>query len=159
MSLISSLKASVRGYAPRMYAWLQRRCGIPPGTVGRRRLAGRDVAAGPFRGMRMGNAVSGSYVPKLIGSYEEELHPVIEEILGNPPAFDVGRGEGYYLVGLARRLPNLMCIGFDTNVSATDACRELAAINEVSRQVDVRLACDHKTLSRLPLETAVVIVD
>jgi hypothetical protein len=46
-------------------------------------------------------ALCSTFIPKIIGSYECELHPAIEEIIVNNYAevWDVGCAEGYYAVG------------------------------------------------------------
>ncbi len=67
-------------------------------------LQGR-VLKGPFAGMRYGrNAVASSYPPKILGTYEKELHPLWEKWATSPPrrVVDIGSAEGYYAVGFAR---------------------------------------------------------
>src|SRR5579859_5362525 len=59
------------------------------------------VRSGPFAGMRYVDASIGSaYLPKLLGIYERELHPVIEEACASRPGLivDLGAAEGYYAV-------------------------------------------------------------
>jgi hypothetical protein len=56
------------------------------------------VAGAPFRGMRYpsGRSFGRALLPKLLGSYESELHPLLEAVLrtGAPPSStsDVPRG-------------------------------------------------------------------
>lgn len=69
------------------------------------RLGGK-VAGGPFAGMRYrSHAVWGNPGNKLLGTYEQELFPVLMQLDRNPPpvVFDIGASEGYYAVGLAWR--------------------------------------------------------
>ena len=65
--------------------------------------------SGPFAGMScISEAICSSLVPKLLGSYESELHQVLNQILETDyqNVIDIGCAEGYYAVGLALRLPN-----------------------------------------------------
>lgn len=67
------------------------------------------IYSGPFRGMKYLRASTGSVIlPKLIGTYENELHFVFNEIRGNnyDQFIDVGAAEGYYVVGLGKFLFN-----------------------------------------------------
>src|SRR5215208_3855790 len=72
------------------------------------RLLGVDtdlkVLSGIFAGMRyVRDAVGGQLYPKLLGTYELELVPVIQALNRKRVAriVDVGAAEGYYAVGLA----------------------------------------------------------
>jgi SAM-dependent methyltransferase len=111
--------------------------------------------------MKLTNLVSGSHVPKLLGSYEQELHGVISEVIAETPPYivDVGCGEGYYVIGLARRIPGTVAIGYDISESAQSACIRNASLNSVGSRVRVHGKCDHATLNELPLERSVLIVD
>ena len=84
------------------------------------------VRNGPFRGMRYPEraSVGSALVPKLLGSYERELQPVLEDILAREHSeiVDIGCAEGYYAVGLALRLPAARVFAYDTNVMAIDLC-------------------------------------
>ena len=104
------------------------------------RLIGATVQSGPFAGMTFLDRVSeGAYIPKLLGSYEAELHGVIEQICtaGYDTVVNVGCAEGYYAVGLARRLPDARVHAFDIDVRARQLCGELAAMNGVADRVKI----------------------
>lgn len=118
-------------------------------------LAGRvgdAVAAGPFRGMRyprrFGDIV---HIPKLIGSYEAELHRTVERLVSRAPGLivNVGSGDGYYAVGLARRLPRAVSYAVDPDPLAQRACRETAVLNGVARHVRHLVRLDAGALERL----------
>jgi hypothetical protein len=97
------------------------------------------VASGPFAGMRLrGRASEGAYIPKLLGAYEAELHPVIEPVIatGYHTVINIGCAEGYYAVGLARQT-GAAVHAFDIDDDAQRLCRELAALNEVGDRVTV----------------------
>ena len=61
-----------------------------------------------------------SCVPKLIGSYEEEVHPIIEEIIRRRYSIvvNIGCAEGYYAVGFALRIPDAIVYAFDVDTTA-----------------------------------------
>lgn len=124
---------------------------------------GNEVQAGPFKGLRFHDwAITGvnMYAPKLIGSYEQELHPALElAIASRPPVVvNVGAGEGYFSVGLARRLPRSHVVAFEVNEVRALHAREIAALNEVD--VDVRQGeCTHADLAELLSSGGLVVCD
>ncbi len=101
---------------------------------------GQTVAEGPFRGMvyapRWGDA---SALGKLVGSYESELHPVVDDLLQRAPdrIIVIGSAEGYYAVGCARSVPTARIDAFDTDVMARWNTVQLAKDNGVDRRVHV----------------------
>lgn len=99
----------------------------------------RHVLHGPFKGMRYpGFTSSGSTLyPKLMGSYERELHSAIESICKTEYSeiINIGCGEGYYAVGLAMRLPSAKIFAFDTDPEAVSRTQEMARINKVENQL------------------------
>jgi hypothetical protein len=93
---------------------------------------------GPFSGVRLPSAFSwGDRGPKLLGCYEQELHPCIEEIIAWQPdvVLNVGCAEGYYAVGLAKRLPAALIIAYDVDHSAREACKEARDINGLKLEI------------------------
>ena len=65
---------------------------------------GLTVRRGPLEGLTYPLDLVGkvdALVPKLIGSYEAELHESLEELLA-PTVVNIGSADGYYSVGLAR---------------------------------------------------------
>jgi hypothetical protein len=104
------------------------------------------VLAGPFAGMRYppGFVVRQLFGgPYQVGSFELELHPVVERIAAAGPAaiVNVGSAEGYYAVGLALRLPLARVIAFELDPGLRAAAAELAALNEVADRVELRGLC------------------
>lgn len=98
------------------------------------------VQSGPFKGMTFLDRVSeGAFIPKLLGSYEAELHGMIEQvcIAGYDAVVNVGCAEGYYAVGLARRMPDTRIHAFDIDARARQLCGELAAMNGVADRVEI----------------------
>jgi precorrin-6B methylase 2 len=101
---------------------------------------GARVFGGPFAGMEYVSATTeGALVPRLLGTYESELHPHLRALAeaGLECVVDVGCAEGYYAVGLARMMPQVTVHAFDIDAKARAACTELAAKNGVSDRVIV----------------------
>jgi hypothetical protein len=69
---------------------------------------GTVVRSGPFAGLiyPLDSAVTRWSLPKLLGSYESEIHPFLELVRKRTYdcVIDVGSAEGYYACGLARML-------------------------------------------------------
>lgn len=93
------------------------------------------VWSGPFRGMRyIDYSFCSALMPKLIGTYEKELHPAVDELIAWRPdvVIDIGAAEGYYAVGLARRLPGSKVIAFEADEGARAQLLQLADLNNVT---------------------------
>jgi len=89
------------------------------------------ILAGPFDGMRyLPIALHSLLLPKLLGTYEAELSPLLEELLPQLNFFiDVGCAEGYYVAGMAYRNPQLRSIGVDIDIRVQRCLKELTALN------------------------------
>ena len=126
------------------------------------RRQGLVVGTGPFAGMKYIPDAHGSrLVPKLVGSYELELHDAIAEILADPPSVvvDVGCAEGYYAVGFASALPEATVYAYDIAPGAREMCAKLGALNGIGEKLVIQGRCDCKELESLPLNHAFVICD
>lgn len=124
--------------------------------------SGEQVLSGPFKGMAYPVRTSeGSRNPRLIGSYEASLAPVIEEIVarGYRTVIDVGCAEGYYAVGLALRMPGAQVIARDTDPKAHDFCRQMAVANGVGDRVRIGGAVDAAGLAALVDGPTVIFCD
>jgi precorrin-6B methylase 2 len=130
-----------------------------------RRLAaaGSIVQSGPFAGMRLDvEALPVHVAPKLLGTYENELHPAIEAAISGKPevVLNVGCAEGYYAVGLALRLPEATVHAFDADPKARRATARNAAINSVGDRVHTAGAIRAESLEPfLRLGRALVVMD
>jgi hypothetical protein len=113
------------------------------------RKTGRAVVGGPFAGMLYAErAVWGAYVPKLLGTYEAEVAPCIEELLRSEPetVIDIGGAEGYYAVGIARRLPKARVIVFEQLEEGRRHISHMAEANGVASRLEIEGACSPATL-------------
>ncbi len=121
-----------------------------------RKRTGCQVRSGPFKGVRYTKESIGSaYIPKLLGIYERELVPQVEQICAAGPAVvvDIGAAEGYYAIGLAVRNPKAKVIAFETERSGQAALREMAWLNSVGERLVIRSRCEPADLA-LALDTA-----
>ncbi len=102
------------------------------------------VRTGPFQGMKyIGKSTSSVLIPKLLGIYERELHPVIEYATSHPfqTIVDIGAAEGYYCVGLARRMPQTRVVAYEMDEAGRRRLKELAGLNHVSDRLEIRGLC------------------
>jgi len=98
------------------------------------------VLQGPMQGLEyVANASEGCLAARLIGCYEQPLLPFIEEAIDTDyvNVVNIGCSDGYYAVGMARRMPNSKMWAYDINQAAQDACTELAQINDVSERIEI----------------------
>lgn len=101
---------------------------------------GTHVLQGPLKGLDfIQQSAEGCHIAKLLGCYEQPLQTHIEHAInqGYSIILNIGCAEGYYAVGMARRMPATRILAFDLNETAQHACRELAAKNGVAQQVTV----------------------
>ena len=121
-----------------------------------------EVQAGPFRGLHyFDETVWGSITPKWLGSYEAELHPIINRIIERSyhTIIDVGCAEGYYAVGLAVVIPSAKVFAFDTDFISRSQVRRLAALNKVKDRLQIRAFCKHSDLDDLSRGDTLVVCD
>jgi hypothetical protein len=123
---------------------------------------GWRVRSGPFHGMAyVQEARSSALLPKLLGTYEDEIHESLAELLKAAPdvVVDIGAAEGYYAVGLARRLPGAIVHAFDLEERSRSLCAEMAALNLVADRVMIRAKFTPELLPELPPGRKLVICD
>jgi hypothetical protein len=101
--------------------------------------------------MRYGlSSVGSAYIPKLLGIYERELAPLIDEacLQESELVVDIGAAEGYYAVGLAIRNPCCKVVAFETESRGRQCLREMAELNAVIDRLDIRGKCEASDLER-----------
>lgn len=102
---------------------------------------GAVITGGPFAGMKyLRFATEGCLLPRLLGTYESELHPALERFIaeGLDAVIDIGCAEGYYAVGLAQLMPETPIYAYDIDPKARNACTRLCEMNGVADRVHVR---------------------
>lgn len=110
------------------------------------------ILDGPFAGMRYHRVVyAGSTLDRTLGVYEKEIHAAIERMVAWSPdvVADIGTSDGYYLVGMARRLPAARVVGYDTLPLCRFLTRRLLRWNAVGSRGEVRGRCDGVDLERV----------
>jgi SAM-dependent methyltransferase len=162
---VETVKRINQRIAPGLYKSLRYRWGHPATMVQIAKVVSGSnhgqVQSGPFSGMLCSTAVTGNSIPKMLGIYELELHDIVQQIIRSNyhSVIDIGCGEGYYLVGLALRLPAAKLIGFDIDPLARAACAEQARLNNVSDRVAIEGKCDAELLQKILTPGALIISD
>lgn len=98
------------------------------------------VLTGPFKGMQLAFhdlVKAGDFTPKVLGTYEQELHGAIEYAARQTyeSIINVGSGDGYYAVGMARINKAPKVYAFDGDRDRQEWCRENAQLNGVSSRI------------------------
>jgi hypothetical protein len=150
-------KARLPGPITEAIVWLQ--LNVVPSRFYRRRaavlrLAGqpKTVVSGPFKGMVYArHAADKCLVPRLFGTYEKEIHGSVEKLCASQP--DVvaiaGAGEGYYSVGLARRVPSATVYAYDGFCWAKYLLKQMAGRNNLLDRVKIGGLVDPAELERV----------
>ena len=110
-----------------------------------RARTGQVVQQGPLAGMHyIDGAIESAYIPKLLGIYERELWPVVASLDATEfrTLVNVGAGEGYYAVGLARRHSDIRVVAFEALEAGRAAIVRMAHLNRVADRIAVRGCCD-----------------
>lgn len=100
-----------------------------------------EVAHGPFQGLVYPSfsAAGSTIYPKLIGCYEKELWPILDELKKQEfkHIINIGAGEGYYAVGLAKMFPDSKVSAYDNDTGARQLCQKMIDANQCSDRVSV----------------------
>jgi len=108
------------------------------------------IKNGVFQGMRYPSSQSAgsALLPKLLGSYEFELHDLLTKIINTnyTDIVDIGCAEGYYAVGLGMKMPSAKVYAFDINPHARKLCLDMAQLNHTSDKLLIGGWCDESTL-------------
>ena len=125
--------------------------------AGVRARAGLTVSGGPFAGLRFPTDLRGVGAPrlKLEGSYEEQLHPFVEEMMLRRVFIDSGSADGYYAVGAAWRGRDVHA--FELARSGRKLTRDVARLNGVS--IHQHRKASGPALRSLPLDDTAVLCD
>lgn len=107
------------------------------------------VLGGPFSGLLYpAYGIGSEYFPKLLGSYELELHESIRAL--SLQSFDriivIGAGEGYYVGGLAGLFPDASIICHEADADGQAAVAEMAADNGFTLRLENRGFCSPEDL-------------
>jgi hypothetical protein len=117
-----------------------------------KKLLARKILAGPFHGMRyLGTSSGSTLMPKILGTYEQELHPLLARLQPHcqSKVVIVGAAEGYYAVGMLRANPRLEVVAFELSAEARVGLDKLAQVNGVANRLDLREACEPDVLQQV----------
>jgi hypothetical protein len=101
---------------------------------------GTLVMQGPLQGLDfLPQSAEGCHIAKLLGCYEQPLQAFVEQAVQKQYAtiLNIGCAEGYYAVGMARRMPATQVLAHDLNPKAQEICTALAHKNGVSDRVKI----------------------
>ena len=120
------------------------------------------VLNGPFKGMKFPtiDIKESTLASKIVGSYESELHGVVEHICSTPyqEILDIGCAEGYYAVGFAKRIPEVTVHGFDIDEYSRSVCMEMSRVNGVGDRVVLHAECTPETLRTYPFKQKTLVM-
>lgn len=110
------------------------------------------VVSGPLKNTQLANRhVFGSHIPKLLGSYELEIQPLLQSYIDDQPTVvcNIGGAEGYYAVGCARQASVKKAIVYEGLALGQQLINLNAKTNDVSDKIDIRGLCDEAALHAL----------
>ena len=122
------------------------------------------VLSGPFKGMLYLNKSTGSVVlPKLIGTYEDELHQLIEQTIVKKSYnqfIDIGAAEGYFAVGFSKYIfkQKIPVIAFELTERGRKMIHQLAHLNKVNN-ITINGACNIDALLSVLLPKSLILMD
>lgn len=149
-------------FAHRLRTAIARRLAFLQADIGARIAPDERVAEGPFAGMLfpITKTESSVILPKLLGSYEEELHGEVAASAERSytDIIDIGCGDGYYAVGLSLLLPDAHIIAFDLDPVALYVTQSLATLNNVAARVTVLHGCTREQLRSLKVGRRVLLL-
>ena len=109
------------------------------GKLGFSLLRNPTVLSGPFSGLKYkkSRSIGSKLLPKLIGTYEECLHVVLYELslLKYHNIINIGCGEGYYTLGLAKLFPEAKIKAYDSNPEAISLANENVILNGLENNI------------------------
>jgi hypothetical protein len=89
-----------------------------------RRRPNWNIQGGPFKGMCWGTVANCSLLtPKLLGTYEQELHGWLEQLPGYDLMIDIGAAEGWYAVGFLHRRLARKVVAFEMTADGRENLR------------------------------------
>lgn len=123
----------------------------------------REILRGPFKGLKFATSSFGAsaYYPKILGTYEKELFPAVDQIVeaNYPSIIDIGSAEGYYVGGLARLMPEVKITAFEAQAIGREQLKETIRRNSIEEQVEIRGECHSNDLKELladPTQTLII---
>lgn len=107
------------------------------------------VIAGPFKGLRyIDSSVGSAHFAKVLGTYELEIHSILDRLCAENPAHvvDVGAAEGYYAVGMLHRCRSCFVTAFESSAEGRKLLGEMARLNRCEDRISIRGHCGMEEL-------------
>jgi hypothetical protein len=97
----------------------------------------------------------------LIGSYEHELHPIIEALIDKnfPLIINVGSADGYFAAGFARRCKTSRIVAFEMDDELRQDSINNAKINGLYDRISFEGKCASNSLMQYDLSNALIFMD
>ena len=122
----------------------------------------KTVLAGPFKGLRYPEvrAFGSAIYPKIVGSYESFLNPVIEKVIDMniSDIIQIGSAEGYFTIGLSMRMPNANIYSYETDSTARDYQKSMAQYNGIGSNLKILELCTPGTLAEAKFERSGLVI-
>lgn len=120
------------------------------------------IVKGIFSGMQYPTmeTAGSAFGLKIVGIYEEELIPIFEQIINNSykKVIDIGSAEGYYAIGLARRIKDIEVEAFDIDPYARKLLNKMRIINDVEKRVNIKTWCTKEVLMSMDFSKKSLII-
>lgn len=124
---------------------------------------GTTVYQGLLSGLKfLDHSSEGCHVAKLLGTYEQPLQGPLEQLLNKGryrKVLNIGCAEGYYAVGLARKMPEAISFAYDTDPRGREACKNLAIKNGVEDRVIIDKLFTPEEFSKFSDQETLVLCD
>ena len=123
---------------------------------------GLNVLQGPLAGLEfISQSAEGCHIAKLLGCYEQPLQSHVQAAIAADydSIINIGCAEGYYAVGMARKLKTTKMYAYDTNEKAQLACKELAEKNGASDRIEVGAYFSHADFEEFAGQNALIFCD
>jgi hypothetical protein len=113
---------------------------------------GMEVKYGPFKGLLYSPSVAKNriVIPKLLGTYEQELHGIIKQVQSADydVIVDVGCAEGYYSTGFALTT-RAQIVAFDAEKNELAYALLMARTNKVESRIQFQQWCSPESLAQI----------
>ena len=120
------------------------------------------VKSGLFSGMKYASleSVGSEIFPKLAGTYEDELFPMLKLLSSNQYDLivNIGHAEGFYAIGLAKLFPTNYVHAYDIDAHAEELCTRMAVLNNVPERVLIKGSCSPEVLANITLGKRCLII-
>ncbi|OYU96747.1 MAG: hypothetical protein CFE21_00220 [Bacteroidetes bacterium B1(2017)] len=107
-----------------------------------------EVQTGIFKGLKLAKGSKwGNSGNKLLGTYEMELYPTIQnlDLLKINRIFDIGSAEGYYAIGMLKLIPNATLKAWEMDSDSRELLLNNSQLNSVQNRLEVFGKCEYES--------------